>query len=46
MNKKKNMKSTRKAVRVAGVWYLVSGLPAPFALIYVPSVFMVMEGPN
>ena len=46
INKKRNMESTRKAARVAGFWYFVSSLPTPFALIYVPSVFMVMEGPN
>jgi len=46
INKKRNMESTRKAARVAGFWYFVSSLPAPFAVIYVPSVFIVMEGPH
>lgn len=40
------MNSTKKAARIAGFWYFVSSLPAPFALIYVPSVFMVMGAAN
>ena len=36
------MTSTKKAARVAGVLYFLAGLPAPFSLLYIPSVFMVM----
>ena len=36
------MKSTKKAARTAGVLYFLSSLPAPFSLLYIPSVFMVM----
>jgi hypothetical protein len=36
------MQSTKKAARVAGLLYVLSSLPAPFSLLYVPSVFMVM----
>jgi hypothetical protein len=35
------MNSTRKAARVAGLLYLLSGLPAPFSLLYIPSAFIV-----
>jgi hypothetical protein len=36
------MNPTKKAARVAGLLYLLSGLPAPFSLLYIPSAFMVM----
>lgn len=36
------MNSTKKAARVAGLLYFLSGLPAPFSLLYIPSVFMVV----
>src|SRR5438445_3809895 len=36
------MNSTKKAARTAGVLYFLSSLPAPFSLLYIPSVFMVM----
>ena len=36
------MHSTQKAARVAGSLYFLSSLPAPFSLLYIPSVFMVM----
>ncbi len=35
------MTSTKKAARVAGLIYFLAGLPAPFSLLYIPSVFMV-----
>ena len=35
------MDSTRKTARLAGLLYLVSSLPAPFALIYVPGRLFV-----
>lgn len=35
------MRSTRNPGRVAGVLYFVMGLPAPFALIYLPSILIV-----
>ena len=40
------MNSTKKGARIAGFWYFASSLPAPFALIYVPSAFMVMGAAN
>jgi hypothetical protein len=36
------MNSARKAARVAGLLYVLAGLPAPFSLLYIPSAFMVM----
>jgi hypothetical protein len=36
------MHSTQKTARVAGSLYVLSSLPAPFSLLYIPSVFMVM----
>jgi len=36
------MNSTKKAARLAGLLYFLSGLPAPFSLLYIPSAFMVM----
>ena len=36
------MNSTKEAARTAGVLYFLSSLPAPFSLLYIPSVFMVM----
>jgi hypothetical protein len=36
------MNSTKKTARVAGLLYFLSSLPAPFSLLYIPSVFMVM----
>jgi hypothetical protein len=36
------MASTKKAARVAGLLYFLASLPAPFSLLYIPSVFMVM----
>jgi hypothetical protein len=35
------MDSTRKTARLAGLLYLVSSLPAPFALMYVPGKLLV-----
>jgi hypothetical protein len=35
------MNSTRKAARVAGLLYLVTCLPAPFSLLYVPGKLIV-----
>ena len=40
--KRQNMNSTKKTARVAGLLYFFSSLPAPFSLLYIPSVFMVM----
>lgn len=36
------MNSTKKAARRAGLLYVLASLPAPFSLLYIPSVFMVM----
>jgi len=36
------MQSIKKAARLAGSLYVLSSLPAPFSLLYIPSVFMVM----
>jgi hypothetical protein len=36
------MNSTKKAARVAGLLYFLASVPAPFSLLYIPSVFMVM----
>jgi hypothetical protein len=36
------MNSTKKAARLAGLLYVLSSLPAPFSLLYIPSTFMVM----
>ena len=33
--------STKSAARRAGILYFVSSLPAPFSLVYIPSIFMV-----
>lgn len=35
------MTSTKQAGRFAGIMYFVSSLPAPFSLLYIPSVFLV-----
>ena len=35
------MNSTKKAARVAGLLYLVTCIPAPFSLIYVPNTLIV-----
>jgi hypothetical protein len=35
------MNSTKKQARVAGLLYLLASIPAPFALIYVPSTLIV-----
>jgi hypothetical protein len=35
------MNATKKAARIAGVLYFAASLPAPFSLLYIPSVFMV-----
>jgi Domain of unknown function (DUF4386) len=35
------MNSTKKQARRAGLLYLLAGLPAPFALLYVPSALIV-----
>src|SRR5437870_4332389 len=40
--RREDMNSTKKAARTAGVLYFFSSLPAPFSLLYIPSVFMVM----
>ena len=37
--------STKRTARLAGLLYLVSSLPAPFALIYVPSKIFVEGDP-
>ena len=34
-------KSPRKTARIAGLWYLLAGLPAPFSLVYIPSKLIV-----
>lgn len=39
------MDSTRRTARLAGLLYLVSSLPAPFALIYVPGKVFVEGDP-
>ena len=39
------MDSTKKTARLAGLLYLVSSLPAPFALIYVPTRLFVEGNP-
>src|SRR5215471_6701834 len=36
------MNSTKKQARFAGVLYLLASIPAPFALIYVPSKLIVL----
>ncbi len=36
------MTSTNKAARVAGWLYILASAPAPFSLLYIPSVFVVM----
>jgi hypothetical protein len=35
------MNSTKKAARVAGLLYLLAGIPAPFVLIYIPHKLIV-----
>jgi Domain of unknown function (DUF4386) len=35
------MNSIKKQARIAGLWYLLASIPAPFALIYVPSKLIV-----
>ncbi len=35
------MSATRKQARVAGLLYLLMGLPAPFSLIYIPRILIV-----
>src|SRR4051812_10371122 len=35
------MNSLKKQSRIAALLYLINGLPAPFALLYVPSVLIV-----
>ncbi len=35
------MDATRKTARLAGLLYLISGIPAPFALLYVPGKLLV-----
>jgi hypothetical protein len=35
------MNSTKKAARVAGLLYLLAGIPAPFVLIYIPRKLIV-----
>ncbi len=35
------MNSTKKAARIAGAWYVLLGLTAPFRLIYIPSALFV-----
>ena len=35
------MTSTKKAARGAGLLYFVASLPAPFSLVYIPSVFLL-----
>jgi len=37
--------ATKRTARLAGLLYLVSSLPAPFALIYVPSKVFVAGDP-
>jgi hypothetical protein len=34
-------RSPRKTARIAGLWYLLAGLPAPFSLVYIPSKLLV-----
>jgi hypothetical protein len=36
------MSSRKHDARVAGWWYLISGFSAPYSLIYLPGIFMVM----
>jgi hypothetical protein len=40
------MTSIKKQARVAGLLYLLASIPAPFALIYVPSKLIVFEDPT
>src|SRR5262245_38974228 len=40
-----DMDSTKRTARLAGLLYFVSSLPAPFALIYVPSKIFVEGNP-
>jgi hypothetical protein len=35
------MNSTKKAARVAGLWYLLASIPGVFSLLYIPSHFIV-----
>jgi hypothetical protein len=35
------MNSTKKAARIAGLLYLLNGLPAPVSLVYIPSLLVV-----
>ena len=40
-----DFESTKRTARLAGLLYFVSSLPAPFALIYVPSKIFVLGDP-
>jgi uncharacterized protein DUF4386 len=40
------MEATRRTARLAGLLYLVSSLPAPFALLYVPGKLFVEGNPT
>ena len=40
------MNSTKKAARMAGLLYVLSSAPAPFSLLYLPSVFMAEGEPT
>ena len=35
--------STKRDARVAGILYLMNGAPAPFSLLYIPSVFTTAD---
>lgn len=34
-------RSPRKTARIAGLWYLLASIPAPFSLLYIPSKLIV-----